>query len=116
MTMTLREVFETVKQHLLEQMAISENIDGSYCAYRSPDGLKCAAGCLIDDEHYSKDFETLLANDPEVWGALVASGVPDTETAKELVRELQLLHDRGCPYNWAGELESLEDCWFPDND
>ncbi len=31
------------------------------CAYRTPDGNKCAIGCLIPDELYEKDMEGKIA-------------------------------------------------------
>lgn len=70
------------------------------CQYRSPEGLKCAIGCLIPDEIYSPAMEnkgcyTLLANFPGVSKFLGISLDPrkeDIEDRQLLVR-LQHTHD-----------------------
>lgn len=58
---TTRQVFDQVKEHLLKQnkqakldmeFGVHEN-----CQYLAPDGLKCAAGCLIAPDEYKSDFE-----------------------------------------------------------
>ena len=43
-----QEVFDFVAIHLLTQNEKSG--DDQVCYYRSPTGLKCAAGCLIADD------------------------------------------------------------------
>ena len=51
-----QQTFNTVVEHLRKQgkKATTEN-DG--CCYRTPDGLKCAAGILIPDSEYNHEFE-----------------------------------------------------------
>ena len=55
--MTPQEIFDTVARHLFTQgtRAYDEIID--QCQYRGPGGTKCAVGCLIPDEAYSRDME-----------------------------------------------------------
>jgi hypothetical protein len=54
--MTKQEIFDTVALHLIKQGKQSADATGD-CFYRSPDGLKCAVGCLIPDEVYRPEME-----------------------------------------------------------
>lgn len=54
---TEQEVFDFVVNHLAKQGRMSFNDVTGRCAYRDPDGNKCAAGCLIPDDKYSKLLE-----------------------------------------------------------
>jgi hypothetical protein len=55
---TDQEVFDQVANHLLTQNKRSVSAtDNTLCVYRSPDGLKCAAGCLIADDEYDPRME-----------------------------------------------------------
>ncbi len=54
--MTKQEIFDTVALHLIKQGKKSVN-DIGRCLYRSPEGLKCAIGCLIPDEVYQRSME-----------------------------------------------------------
>lgn len=49
-------VFDFIYNHLKTQCAVSEDKSGS-CVYRGPNGLKCAAGCLIADDEYTRNIE-----------------------------------------------------------
>ena len=55
-----QEVFDQIVTHLLTQNKQSKYYKDlrTFCAYRSGD-LKCAAGCLIDDDEYSPEMEAL---------------------------------------------------------
>ena len=108
---TSQEVFDQVCKHMLDQGKKSvRNIhraavdfgeqDGGSCAYRGKQGLKCAAGCLIADDEYSEKMEL------NGWHELVADGLVP-EAHKELIRELQKIHDFELAHNWALELEGL---------
>lgn len=99
---TEQEVFDQVARHLLTQMETS--IVGSVCKYRhiKQDGtiLKCAAGCLIADDEYIKDFER------KTWSLLIEKyGIPNTN--KWLISQLQILHDTMATEYWKNELEIL---------
>lgn len=54
--MTPQDIFDTVAAHLYKQNKRSykgnARMSGGFCVYRSPEGLKCAVGCLIPDEDY----------------------------------------------------------------
>jgi hypothetical protein len=87
--MTDQEIFDKVVTHLLTQNARST--DGRKCLYRGPNGNKCAAGCLIDDEHYNPSLENKSALSADVEVALLSSGIP--AGALSLVGSLQSIHD-----------------------
>jgi hypothetical protein len=54
--MTNQDIFDTVAIHLIKQGKKSADANGD-CLYRSPEGLKCAVGCLIPDEVYDPEME-----------------------------------------------------------
>lgn len=58
---TAQELFDKVATHLLKQYKVSDDDEG--CLYRGPGGLKCAVGCLIPDDAYSVDMESLRVSD-----------------------------------------------------
>lgn len=62
------------------------------CAYRGTSGLRCAAGFLIDDEHYSEGLETLTADEESVTLAIRKSNPGSRLKIKDLM-DLQSIHD-----------------------
>ena len=111
---TTLDVFYKVSEHLLTQNEQALDADGE-CVYRSETGLKCAVGCLIKDEFYSESLEYLSAvgcNSGEwitpIKNALELSGVPITEDVKDLVEQLQTLHDKTSPEFWEEELAEVK--------
>lgn len=115
MSITIRDIFDTVNNHLVVQYKRSlmeEHNTLSRCAYRGHDGLKCAIGCLIADEHYDKSLEGLAGTHPSVRAALSKSlniGVDELATpkAERMLAELQLIHDYSLPDLWIGKLAEL---------
>lgn len=108
--LTKQEIFNKVRDHLLKQG--KRAMRGSRgCAYRTPTGLKCAAGCLILDEFYRPEFEGLLAQSEAVKNALIESGVnTNNETTLSLVQRLQDIHDDGAlnpKKDWPGALTKV---------
>ena len=101
MTMTMQEVFNTVRDHLLMQGHKALDSTGTRCMYRAPDGTKCAAGVLILDEYYD-DFEGNGVEIGEVRDALHKSGVDPS--CFELVCDLQAVHDQYDVEDWACRL------------
>ena len=58
--MNNQEIFNRVVIHLRKQgrkSHSSNRLRRDECKYRAPDGLCCAVGCLIDDEHYRPEME-----------------------------------------------------------
>lgn len=85
-TATAQQVFDHVARHLITQGGPAVDDNGT-CMYRDPDGLQCAAGCLIGDDEYDREdmeFKT--------WSQLVKlDQVPTTHFA--LITALQSAHD-----------------------
>jgi hypothetical protein len=85
--MTKADIFYRVIAHLRAQGVQAKNEQGS-CRYRTPEGLKCAAGCLILDEEYTPEFEG------KSWYT-IAKHFPRYADFTRMITDLQLLHD-GC--------------------
>lgn len=113
--LTRMAVFYTIKNHLLNQMerAIGKN---GYCCFRSPSGLSCAVGCMIPEDRYYPDFESITlvdmhppATDVEIEfrDALESNGI-DFDRDYPMLEDLQAIHDRKEPHNWEAELKELE--------
>ena len=108
---TEQEVFDQVANHLLTQGKKSEDTksedtcrsnpydDVNLCLYRSSDGLKCAAGCLISDDEYKPEFEQ------KNWPSLQEK-FPHMITMKhmDLIRQLQNIHDNLVIDDWKAAL------------
>ena len=90
---TEQEVFEQVAKHLLTQNKKSFEFDT--CRYRGPNGLKCAAGCLISDEEYIVGFEGTT------WAGLF--NLPYSC----LIQGLQDIHDNEDVQDWKQSLFNL---------
>ena len=107
--MTLGQtIFDKVAAHLLAQRQQSLNADGR-CAYRGENGLRCAVGCLIDDEHYRSGLEGGTITAQSVSQAVKDSlGLPSlSPRLVNLLEELQILHDYTPPSTWRKELKEL---------
>lgn len=90
--MTAQQVFDIVATHLLTQMKRSLSFDDE-CMYRGSNGLKCAAGALIDDDEYSENMEH------RSWQQLTrARRVPLAHL--KLIQGLQCIHDNSDPKFW----------------
>jgi len=96
-TMTAQEVLDVGVEHLLTQMAKSENGDNNICLY---DGgsVCCAAAPFIKDEI---GFSFIGG-----WRDLVFQGWAD-EVHKDLISELQGVHDECGITDWAFALREL---------
>lgn len=115
-TMTRQETFNKAYLFILKQG--KQSTDGmGMCQYRGPDNAMCAAGCLIDDQHYSGSFESHALDDEgngeqqAIARALVLSGVDKEDV--DMVCDLQTVHDgvsnvkTGRPYTPA-ERDKIE--------
>jgi hypothetical protein len=110
--LTSQEIFNKVATHLLKQGKRSvypteDGEKGVFCAYRSPEGLSCAVGCLIPDELYDPRFEDRRVGQlPQK--VLRACGVdPANPEQMSLLSHLQGIHDSEPPKEWASHLEHL---------
>jgi len=101
---TKQETFDTVVAHLRQQGRKAEAPRKSYgyfCTYRSPDGRKCAAGCLIPDDEYDSVMEGKFVHDPGVVRDCIERHGHDVK----LVRALQVVHDADDVSAWERALE-----------
>lgn len=96
---TEQQVFDQVARHLLEQKQVSTYAPDK-CAYRGEAGLKCAAGCLIAEDEYNPAWEN------RGWKWLVEEKAVPAEH-RELISELQTIHDEEHPAHWEQRLKSL---------
>lgn len=88
--------FNKAATHLLKQgkKAMWTSTHGLACAYRTPEGLMCAVGCLIPDAEYQRAFENRRASD--VKGRVSTLRMFDDD----FLTELQLIHDQNFPEEW----------------
>lgn len=91
--MELQQQFDYAVNHLRTQGAVSLDKNNHRCMYRSPKGLKCAAGCFIPDEIYRSELEG------KSWSTVVfelQDKLPKYLLDKQsihLIRNLQKAHD-----------------------
>lgn len=99
---TAQEVFDQITRHLLKQGKAARSGTGA-CQYRvetQGEVLKCAAGCLIADDEYSRLFESVA------WNDLVNDGKVPSNHAN-LIWHLQRIHDRELFGDWPHYFEKI---------
>jgi len=113
--LTRQQIFDKVAEHLLTQMERSSDSEG-VCLYRGPNGLMCAAGCLISNQEYDEIIEgdridsavtQIRANPTQLEGLQkirVACGI---EGEKSFCRTLQRVHDEREPKDWENTLREI---------
>lgn len=88
--MEVQEVFDKVVTHMRKQNA-------QPVAILRPGSMSraWAAGCLIEDEHYSSDLEYSNVLETFVTEALIKSGIPMIANSplRRILQDLQDLHD-----------------------
>jgi hypothetical protein len=113
------DVFNYVKEHLLNQNQRSLDPWSLQCQYRSQteDGkvLMCAVGCLIDEDLYSEKIENLSASNEDVMKAIRGS-ITTWKVNSDMLGELQNIHDEYEPDSWSLKLEYLESYFNEDNE
>ena len=100
--MNAQEIFDKVMTHLATQGHRAINRFNN-CVYRSPNGDKCAVGCLIPDDEYTSAFERKSIENIVMIGH-VHRPVLNNILAPQLplLVELQRLHD-----NWRGPISKF---------
>lgn len=102
--MKKQEIFDKVATHLLTQGKKSVRGHSSYCMYHSPQGLRCAVGCLIADEHYTPELENKSPVDKAVKLAVRRSVGAVSQSAIYLLEDLRKVHDEYPARQWKKEL------------
>ncbi|WP_454735388.1 hypothetical protein [Cupriavidus necator] len=103
--MDAQQIFDKVATHLLTQK--TQAIEGPSCRYRTATGLTCAVGCLIPDQAYDPEMEggsvyNLIARAEQGdFSEATREFVGEIEAHKELLADLQSLHDSESPAYWA---------------
>lgn len=117
-----QEIFDRVSSHLLTQGKPALR-DGE-CVYRTPEGLRCAIGCLIPDALYAVELEGIAVRQTRDVEALphythkedafrlamvlLASGIDlRQEKTFSLCAGLQYVHDNRGPELWRECLQYL---------
>lgn len=103
--LTLQEIFDKVAHHLLTQNKRATGESDTFCMYRTPEGLKCAVGCLIPDELYNKKIEGKSIG--TLFLECVLPGIENTAKSCTLLWELRRLHDNYGPILWPEKLTQL---------
>jgi len=110
------DVFNYVKQHLLNQNEKSVDPWSLSCYYRAQkeDGkvLMCAVGCLIDEEWYSEKIENLSASNQDVMRAISGS-IINWKVNDDMLNELQHIHDEYENDHWSLKLDHFEGYFSP---
>ena len=100
--MTRQEIFDKVVRHLAEQgkqASVPGHLRRPICKYRTPEGLSCAVGCMIEDEHYHAGLETEGVFDHPIIEAVGRSIGRELDCLDcDLLCDLQCIHDD--PLNW----------------
>jgi hypothetical protein len=94
-TASAQEVFDQITEHLLTQQ--KRSVAGPGCMYKTTDGLRCAAGCLISDEEYREEMEGY-----DWRGILDTFSIANNHMA--LIVSMQRLHDDRPVDDWRAEL------------
>jgi hypothetical protein len=109
MIVTDKYIFEYIADKLLAQNARSMFPDKKLCAYRGDNGMKCAIGHVIADEHYAMGLE---GSGIEGVIDIVKKSNPEwvvTEDSMEMLRLLQNVHDVENPENWGKHFALIAD-------
>jgi hypothetical protein len=119
--MTPQEIFDYVATFLIKQGQPALTADGA-CAYRAPNGCRCAAGCLIPDCVYNVGMEGCCIDDvilntsnnlPEYMvinrGLILGlqEAHDESSVAKDFIIELKSrLSDLACQYSLSAKVLS----------
>ena len=115
--MTDQEIYNKVRNHLLTQMKKSlsgnGNRNSSGCCYVSPDGTRCAAGCLLPQDYVPPaEYNT----GHSVFDIIKDEEAPEVmrrafQSNEGLLTSLQTVHDCYSPDRWAPELGLVADVY-----
>lgn len=117
--LTLREVFQISRDHLLKQGRRAMDYDGpgkERCVFHTRQGLKCAVGVFIPETSYMPCLEhepladvTVMTGSARLRQALLDGGVDVRQPGMfMLLKSLQGIHDRDVP---AGDFPPADGSW-----
>lgn len=89
--MTNQEAFDRVVRWFLvddNKPAYNPSPTEATCMYRGPDGVRCAIGCLVDDDDYDPNWEGF-----PVSSGLPAAWVRDQGLSEGFMLRIQDAHD-----------------------
>ncbi|MEN7527881.1 hypothetical protein [Cupriavidus sp. DL-D2] len=108
---TAQSLFDTIAAHLLSQGKKALTSDGTVCRYRGTAGTSCAVGCVIPNKLYTEDLEGESVGSMLTHAASGTFSAPlnafllnDLGPHRDLLRELQYLHDEISVDLWKEEL------------
>lgn len=114
--MNRQEIFDRITEHLLKQNRKAVSVDKygySSCRYKTPDGLKCAIGCLIPDGHdaeYSTKSAVNMLHEYKDLAESIGLTFDNSEDSNDnriFLGKLQSIHDSFEPYEWKECLSIL---------
>jgi hypothetical protein len=96
---SLQRIYEFGLRHIRKQGAAA--YDGGSCCMRTPGGLSCVVGSMIDDDLAARCDEGDVPSGPvlerDEWRALIGNGRQASVKA-ELLRSMQRAHDLHADY------------------
>lgn len=104
--MEAQEIFNKVVTHLRTQGV--KAMDNTWCRFRTDQGLKCAAGCLIQDDEY----QAWMDNCSSISEILIQSQCPMSLQIRlrrhtNLIYALQSVHDLGVIDKWEQNFKEV---------
>lgn len=94
---TKQKTFDTVVAHLRRQGCKSADLFG--CLFRGPNGLKCAAGCLIPDSDYDPKWENYPKD--------ALDYLREAGHDNWLLSDLILCHDKRDVNDWEAKFKTI---------
>jgi hypothetical protein len=116
--MNTQEAFDTIVTHLAKQAQPAKKDDTDFCVYRSPEGLKCAVGCLIPDDLYLPAMDVDSPDDAGA-GTGVEALIEHYPTMERLLCDVDVkvlcaaqdTHDHWQPHDWQTEVEEIAETY-----
>ena len=100
-----QELYDYIGTFLIKQGKQSKN--GDCCVYRSPNGTKCAVGCVLSDHYYHKDMDN---SGYCTLGLIKCFKVPKFfQKFNEFLGLAQIVHDNNL--NWDDGILSFKKAW-----
>jgi hypothetical protein len=100
---TEQEIFDWVVSNLMKQG--KQSLEKGVCKYKT-DGLKCAAGWLIDDSEHLTRMDNLALMGGSGWSTLVSQQLVPSAHFR-FIKDLQRIHDAGEVEEWPERFRSL---------